>query len=524
VWQSGGERNYHIFHQLLATGDKEKQTLKLCKAVSEYRYTKNAIAAASIEGVSDKDNFTKIKGAMKTLGVEPLAQAFLYRLLSGLLNLGQVSFVDAGDSERSEVNPDTSADLVLASSLLGIEPDMLSLTLTSRQLITRNGASVTRVPMNKAAALNGLDATAKNLFVKVFDWLVEKINGTINADPKEVETHIGLLDIFGFESFQHNSFEQLCINYTNETLQQKFCQDVFKSVQSEYEAEGIPLNSVAFADNQPVLDMIESRMGILSLLNEECLRPQGSDKSFASKITQQFVTKDSPMKRDRKSDMCFTIVHYAESVTYDAEGWCDKNKDTLIEDMVKQLEKSTSSFVKQLFAPKPAIVAQVAAKKEGGRRGGAQRRGSTLAVNTVALQFRNQLKTLMTTIRTTNVQYVRCIKPNPNKSPTEYDPKMVVEQLRSAGVVDSIRISRAAYPNRMLSADFKLRFKVLASSEAKSHETLIAALVKKYCSKMTVKDDRYYEFGKTKIFFVKGVLELFEDARLEKLSMVRTLY
>jgi myosin-5 len=434
--------------------------------------------------------------------------------------VAQVNFIDAGgDSERSEVNPEAADSLVLAASLLGIESDMLSLTLTSRQLITRNGASVTRVPLNKEAALNALDATAKNLFVKVFDWLVEKINGTINADPKEVETHIGLLDIFGFESFEHNSFEQLCINYTNETLQQKFCQDVFKSVQAEYEAEGIPLNSVAFADNQPVLDMIESRMGIFSLLNEECLRPQGSDKSFASKITQNFVKKDSPMKRDRKSDMCFAIVHYAEQVTYDAEGWCDKNKDTLIEDMVKQLEKSTSSFVKALFAPKPAIVKQVSEKKAG-RRGGAQRRGSTLAVNTVALQFRNQLKTLMTTIRETNVQYVRCIKPNKNKSPTEYDPKMVVEQLRSAGVVDSIRISRAAYPNRMLSADFLLRFRVLALKEAKTYETLIQALVKKYCSGMTVKDNRFYEFGKTKIFFVKGVLELFEDARLEKLGMV----
>jgi myosin-5 len=235
VWQAEGERNYHIFHQLASCQSRELAVM--CLSDQKYRYiaAKGGGATKVIEGVSDQDHFKQTKEALKMLGIEMNQQVLLFRMLAGILNLGEVQFVGAdGDESRSEISQTSLKHVTDAAKLLGVDGDALVLTLTSRMLVMRGGASVTRVPLKPEDAVRGADATSKNLYSRVFDWLVESINATINASSAY---HIDLLDIFGFESFEHNSFEQLCINYTNETLQQKFCQDVFKNVMDEYKSE-----------------------------------------------------------------------------------------------------------------------------------------------------------------------------------------------------------------------------------------------------------------------------------------------
>jgi myosin-5 len=565
VWQAEGstERNFHIFHQLLSASAKERQVLKLQSAEERstpYRYV-NSNGSTKERRAEDEASFTKTKFALKLLAVEMAQQAYLYRMLSGLVNLGEVKFDlmdtstggDAGgdNAARSEVRDAASVKVLShAAAMLGVEPNLLALTLTSRLLVMRGGQSVTRVPLDVVGATNSADATAKHLFDRLFKWLVEQINistaAKVDGGGNQKLMSIGLLDIFGFESFEHNSFEQLCINYCNETLQQKFCADVFKSVAVEYEKEGIGLLDLSFDDNAAVLDLIEGRMGMLSLLNEECLRPGGSDESFASKFTKTAIqpgaknvkgAKKPVLKLEKgrdRDDMKFVVVHYAEEVCYDTRGWCEKNKDALLTDMLKVLEKSTSPFVRTLFGggADGAKKASVAASPPPPGR--AKRRGSSLAINTTATQFRAQLKELMLTVGETTVQYIRCIKPNKGKVPagpcsagaSNFEMQMVMEQLRSAGVVNAVKVSRKTFPTRMLRAEFVQRFGILSDKSAADEEAGLKAMVEnciaRYpqpnaptATKTATGGDSRYAIGKTKLFFAGGVLEALEDGRLE---------
>jgi myosin-5 len=272
-----------------------------------------------------------------------------------------------------------------------------------------------------------------------------------------------------------------------------------------------------------VLDTIQSRAGLLALLNEECLRPGGSDNSFASKFISAFVKKDSPVKRDRKVDHKFVVVHYAEEVCYDVTGWCEKNKDALLADMVTILRASQNAVVTLMFTARK----KAADDEEPAARPG-RARGSSLNVNTVAMQFKKQVQSLMNDIKQTTVQYIRCIKPNKTKSAVDFDRAMVVLQLRSAGVVEAIRMSRAAFPNRLLATDFIQRFKLImpgGSKAATDAKRVADALLKIYCVELAAEAAKakggaqpLYAAGKTKIFFVKGVLEALEAARLKGLD------
>jgi len=259
---------------------------------------------------------------------------------------------------------------------------------------------------------------------------------------------VGLLDIFGFESFAINRFEQLCINYANEKLQQKFTLDVFKAVQQEYTEEGIPWDRIEFKDNAPLLSLIEAKLGIIAMINEECVRPKGSDENFVSKL--KTVHQDDPAfstpKLGADRERQFTIQHYAGSVTYTTSGWLERNRDTISEDLFALMRTSSNPVVAKVFSVEDAVEKVESARKP----------------DTVMTKFKSSLGQLMETIGHTTTQYVRCIKPNKNKSAAEVDNMMVVEQLRCAGVIEAIRISRAGFPARMPLADFAKRFGVLA--------------------------------------------------------------
>jgi myosin-5 len=400
----------------------------------------------TIEGMPDSERLVVTQSALLQLGQTEEQVAAVYSLLSAVLSLSQVRLEGRpDDADKAEIVAATQADVDAAAEGLGLAGSVLELALISRQMVTRGGQSVTAVMLTPDDAKGVLEGLAKGLYMRLFDHLVRRINESTQA-PKaspadgaaaggdggaaERYRHIGLLDIFGFELFVHNSFEQLCINYANEKLQQKFTADMFKSSQDEYQAEGLQWDAIPFEDNAGVLELIEGSMGLLALLNEECLRPGGSDESYASKIVQMYgVPKpgakkgEKPLlKGERLGRDKFTLTHYAAPVTYSAKGFCEKNKDSLAEDMLKALEKASVPFVRGLF---PSAAAAAAAKAHAAAAAGAaagkaparakRTHRSSLAVNTVGTQFKQQLAHLMASINKTRVQFVRCIKPNPQK-------------------------------------------------------------------------------------------------------------
>ncbi|OQR97115.1 myosin [Thraustotheca clavata] len=493
------ERNYHIFYQLLDSGDMAK-TLFL-DPNAEYRYIGQK-STAFIEGKSDAQHFNITSERLSLIGFNAEHQLELYKTLAGILHLGNMKIIaDPSDDEKSKIAPgDESAKFI--TQLMGLTMESLEKALCCRTVRARN--DVYSVPLKKEIADACLDALSKAIYSRVFDWLVELINMSLSSDAK-MTNHIGVLDIFGFEHFKFNSFEQFCINYANEKLQQKFTSDVFKTVQIEYEEEGIQWEHIEFSDNQDVLNVIEDRIGIISLLNEELKKTKGSEAGFMSTISSinKDLYKPSVIEFPRTSRTEFIIKHYAAPVKYEALGFLEKHKDSLLPDLSDLMRGSDIIFIQKLFEEKPNEVKEEQAHTGGRRRGGA------LNISTVGSQFKDSLTELMSTIQSTNVQYVRCIKPNPVKSSTCMDNAMVVSQLRCAGVIEAIRISRAAYPNRQTHEEFLSKFRLFVPPGPGKPRDKCEQLM----TKLKLSSPEQYQMGWTKIYFQLGVLEELEDRR-----------
>jgi myosin-5 len=347
------------------------------------------------------------------------------------------------------------------------------------------------------------------VYARIFDWLVNSINANLSNDTR-TSFHIGVLDIFGFEHFKHNSFEQFCINYANEKLQQKFTSDVFKTVQLEYDEEGIAWEHIEFSDNQDVLNVIEDRIGIISMLNEELRKAKSSEQVFVSTISSinKDLYKSSVIEFPKTSRTEFTIKHYAAPVKYEAIGFLEKHKDTLLPDLSELMRASSMTFIQKLFEEQPPQNESMDVNRHP-KQPPARRGQGSLAIQTVGTQFKDSLTELMTSIQGTKVQYVRCIKPNAIKSATEMDHSMVVSQLRCAGVIEAIRISRAAYPNRQTHEEFLAKFCLFVppgpgTPRDKCEELMI---------KLKLEAPKQYQMGYTKIYFQLGVLEELENRR-----------
>ncbi|CAH0476462.1 unnamed protein product [Peronospora belbahrii] len=502
------ERNYHIFYQLLDSSDIASE-LQL-DSTKTYMYTGNN-TAQKIEGLSDEKHFNKTREALELVGLSRDDQQPLFEVLAGVLHLGEVQLQsDASDDEKSLIAVgDSGANA--ATQMLGVTWEALEAALCSRTMRAVN--DVYSVPLKKELAMDCRDALAKAIYSNVFDWLVATINQSL-ADDANMSNHVGVLDIFGFEHFKHNSFEQFCINYANEKLQQKFTQDVFKTVQIEYEEEGIVWDHIEYADNQDVLTVVESRMGIISLLNEEVMRPKGSEESFMSKVTSLHREDMAHViEFPRTSRTEFLIKHYAAPVMYDSVGFLEKHKDSLLPDLSELMRGSSKPFIAKLFEPKPEPKT-VASEASGGRR----KRGGALSITTVGTQFKESLTELMATINSTRVHYVRCIKPNPIKSSTVMDQSMVVSQLRCAGVIEAIRISRAAYPNRLQHTEILSKFWLFVPSGGNTAVEKCQLLM----DKLKLESPVQYQMGKTRVYFQLGVLEELEDRRKKFLDAKAT--
>ena len=519
VFQPLKERNYHIFYQLIAgASDSEREGLGLLP-VDDIHYL-NQGSSPNIEGVDDKAEFEALKASLSTIGIESNQQAEIFKLLAALLHLGNV---EIKASRTDSVLQSTEPSLEKATAILGVNAVDFAKWTVKKQLITRGEKITSNLTQQQAIVVR--DSVAKFIYSSLFDWLVESINQSLASESvlNQVKSFIGVLDIYGFEHFAKNSFEQFCINYANEKLQQEFNAHVFKLEQEEYLREQIDWTFIDFSDNQPCIDLIEGKLGILSLLDEESRLPMGSDEQFVTKLHHNYAAdKNKFYKKPRFGKSSFTVCHYAVDVTYESDGFIDKNRDTVPDEHMAVLKASTNKFLGQVLEAASAVrekdsaSAASAAVRPAGRKIG-------VAVNrkpTLGGIFKSSLIELMNTINNTDVHYIRCIKPNEGKEAWVFEGPMVLSQLRACGVLETVRISCAGYPTRWTYEEFAMRYYMLVPSSTWTYEIrkMADTILKKALGTSTGHGLDKYQLGLTKIFFRAGMLAFLENLRTNRLN------
>ncbi|VYS44998.1 unnamed protein product [Arabidopsis thaliana] len=489
---SDPERNYHCFYMLCAAPEQETERYKLGKP-STFRYL-NQSNCYALDGLDDSKEYLATRKAMDVVGINSEEQDGIFRVVAAILHLGNIEFAKGEESEASEPKDEKSRfHLKVAAELFMCDGKALEDSLCKRVMVTRD-ESITKSLDPDSAAL-GRDALAKIVYSKLFDWLVTKINNSIGQDPNSKHI-IGVLDIYGFESFKTNSFEQFCINLTNEKLQQHFNQHVFKMEQEEYTKEEIDWSYIEFIDNQDVLDLIEKKPGgIIALLDEACMFPRSTHDTFAQKLYQTFKNHKR-FGKPKLAQTDFTICHYAGDVTYQTELFLDKNKDYVVGEHQALLSSSDCSFVSSLFPPLP------------------EESSKTSKFSSIGSQFKQQLQSLLESLSTTEPHYIRCVKPNNLLKPDIFENINILHQLRCGGVMEAIRISCAGYPTRKPFNEFLTRFRILAPETTKSSYDEVDA-----CKKLLAKVDlKGFQIGKTKVFLRAGQMAEMDAHRAEVLG------
>ncbi|XP_023588257.1 unconventional myosin-Va isoform X4 [Trichechus manatus latirostris] len=517
IMEAEEERNYHIFYQLCASAKSPEFKMLQLGDANFFHYTKQG-GSPVIEGVDDAKEMAHTRQACTLLGISESYQMGIFRILAGILHLGNVGFTSR-DSDSCTVPP-KHEPLTIFCDLMGVDYEEMCHWLCHRKLATATETYIK--PISKLQATNARDALAKHIYAKLFTWIVDHVNQALHSAIKQ-HSFIGVLDIYGFETFEINSFEQFCINYANEKLQQQFNMHVFKLEQEEYMKEQIPWTLIDFYDNQPCINLIESKMGILDLLDEECKMPKGTDDTWAQKLYNTHLNKCALFEKPRLSNKAFIVQHFADKVEYQCEGFLEKNKDTVFEEQIKVLKSSKFKMLPELFqddekaiSPTSAtssgrtLLTRMPAKLNKGRPGQAAKEHK----KTVGHQFRNSLHLLMDTLNATTPHYVRCIKPNDFKFPFTFDEKRAVQQLRACGVLETIRISAAGFPSRWTYQEFFSRYRVLMKQKDVLSDR--KQTCKNVLEKLILDKDKY-QFGKTKIFFRAGQVAYLEKLRADKL-------
>mmetsp|Transcript_17422 Transcript_17422/g.26931 ORF Transcript_17422/g.26931 Transcript_17422/m.26931 type:complete len:1192 (+) Transcript_17422:264-3839(+) len=514
------ERTFHIFYQLLAAPDSIKgQFWDKLKGTTyaSFAYV-GETDTTSIEGVSDEEQFRRTLKSLSIIGIQGQLLSTFMTAICVVLQLGNIFFGPSPEDSDHSVVTSTLALNDLAD-LMGIPSENLRTTLTKRLVKVRK--EETMVPQSPEAAKDSANALAKQIYDRTFLWLVRNINAATTAGEGEGFGIIGLLDIFGFESFPVNSFEQLCINYANERLQQKFTKDVFVSVFEEYKDEGISLDEIKYDDNTHVLDLIQNKTGLLAMLNEECIRPNGSDYGFVNKALH--ANKSSPaliIPRIVHSDVEFGIRHYAGDVLYDATDFVTKNQDTLPSDLLDCARTSTNDIIAKELAEKPTVGGGSKPRRGGVPSRMPSRKQSNLVAPTAWSKYKEQLSRLMTELHKSDSKYIRCVKPNIFKKPGIMEHGMTLQQLRSSGVIAAVTLARSAFPNRLehhlvLDRFYPLWPASIARNASMSNEKQCEMLLSNALKPLENDGVKAFVIGRSRAYFRAGALEYLEAYRLK---------
>ncbi|XP_039018483.1 myosin-1-like isoform X2 [Hibiscus syriacus] len=492
-----GERSYHIFYQLCAGAPRALREKLNLKDVDEYKYLKQS-NCYSITGVDDAEQFRIVKEALDVVHVSKEDQESVFSMLAAVLWLGNVSFTMIDNENHVEAVEDES--LINVAKLIGCDIADLSLALSTRKMRVGNDNIVQKLTLSQA--IETRDALAKSIYACLFEWLVDQINKSLAVGKRLTGRSISILDIYGFESFDRNSFEQFCINYANERLQQHFNRHLFKLEQEEYIQDGIDWTKVDFDDNQDCLHLFEKKpLGLLSLLNEESTFPNGTDYTFANKLKQHL--NSNPCFRGER-EKAFTVSHFAGEVTYDTTGFLEKNRDLLHLDSI-QLLASSSCQLPQAFASNMLNQSEKPVVGPLHKAGGADSQKLS-----VATKFKGQLFQLMQRLESTTPHFIRCIKPNNFQSPGSYEQGLVLQQLRCCGVLEVVRISRSGFPTRMSHQKFARRYDFLLVENASAQDPLSVSVAILHQFKIL---PEMYQVGYTKLFFRTGQIGVLEDTR-----------
>jgi myosin heavy subunit len=470
VTQTDGERNYHIFYQLLAAGEADDALSRALTLDSPemFRFT-NQSRTVHLDGVSDEKEFEDMRAAMDTLNFSPQEQLDIFKVVSGVLQFGNVTFSpNPSDEDACVIN--NTEQVNKGAFQWGLMEAEIAQALTSKNIGTR---SIIMVSYSDVQARDTRDAMVKRVYANLFQWIIDKINQVLSRGIDFTDDansqFIGVLDIFGFESFETNSFEQLCINYCNEKLQFHFNEHIFRLEQEMYAEEGVIVPATDFKDNQPTLDLIEMKVsGIFAMIDEEINVPRGSDEGFLSKLKQgqkdhpNFI---APRPKDCKDHMdCFGVAHYAGPVYYNVANFLEKNKDALHPDLVSLMRNSEFAFLASLFPEDPEEEGD--ASGGGNRASSRGRRGAKKSKMTLGGQFKEQLNQLMDTLNSTFPHFVRCMKPNDSRAGNLFVAPRILDQLRYAGLLEVCRIRKLGYPVRRDFEDFYKRYRVICPGTA----------------------------------------------------------
>ncbi|XP_028302724.1 myosin heavy chain, fast skeletal muscle-like [Gouania willdenowi] len=515
TYQLSAERSYHIFYQL-TTGYKPELIEALLITTNPYDYPMISHGEITVKSIDDIEEFIATDTAIDILGFTLEEKASMFKLTGAVMHHGNMKFKQKQREEQAEPDGTEVADKIAYLMCLN-SADLLKALCYPRvkvgnEYVTK-GQTVSQVN-------NSVSALCKSVYEKMFLWMVVRINEML--DTKQPRSFfIGVLDIAGFEIFDYNSLEQLCINFTNEKLQQFFNHHMFVLEQEEYKKEGIEWEFIDFGmDLAACIELIEKPMGIFSILEEECMFPKATDMTFKNKLFDQHIGKSAPFQKPKpakgKAEAHFSLVHYAGTVDYNVTGWLDKNKDPLNDSVVQLYQKSSAKLLALLYASHSSGDGEGGGAKKGGKKKGG-------SFQTVSALFRENLGKLMTNLRSTHPHFVRCLIPNESKTPGLMENFLVIHQLRCNGVLEGIRICRKGFPSRILYGDFKQRYKVLNASvipegqfidNKKASEKLLGSIDV---------DQTQYKFGHTKVFFKAGLLGTLEEMRDEKLAILVTM-
>ncbi|XP_015035935.1 myosin heavy chain, muscle isoform X42 [Drosophila pseudoobscura] len=511
ISQQSLERSYHIFYQIMSgsvAGVKDMCFL----SDNIYDYFNVSQGKVTVPSIDDGEEFQLADQAFDILGFTKQEKEDVYKITAAVMHMGGMKFKQRGREEQAEQDGEEEGGRV--SKLFGCDPAELYKNLLKPRI--KVGNEFVTQGRNVQQVSNSIGALCKGVFDRLFKWLVKKCNETL--DTKQKRQHfIGVLDIAGFEIFDYNGFEQLCINFTNEKLQQFFNHHMFVLEQEEYKREGIDWAFIDFGmDLLACIDLIEKPMGILSILEEESMFPKATDQTFSEKLTNTHLGKSAPFQKPKppkpgQQAAHFAIGHYAGCVSYNITGWLEKNKDPLNDTVVDQFKKSQNKLLIEIFADHPG-------QSGGGEqaKGGRGKKGGGFA--TVSSAYKEQLNSLMAILRSTQPHFVRCIIPNEMKQPGLVDAHLVMHQLTCNGVLEGIRICRKGFPNRMVYPDFKMRYQILNPAGIVGIEDA------KKCGSILLEstglDPDMYRIGHTKVFFRAGVLGQMEEFRDERLGKI----